>query len=286
MNLKIKMKVTGKITSLKFLKIVLFVWYLNNIIVTVNSDKTSCRSSIETGDGLHYVCFCYDDSESDEVIELDDKDHLTVDLEPDAGGKNDFSLAKFAYNLSGAYFRKKVHFTFQYCRHLTIILDQNELHTLGSNYFRPDIQVSSCFVEHVYHLELLRDNSDEIRQGKHIKVSGISKFDIAEGRYPYFKDTKLDLTVYSVALVKVHAGANFTSLVTSTPESILYIDLTDDMKKDDVHLDAKGFHKENVYFITRRQQKIPLEQVLLLCYISTKSLCNLSIFKLQIIRKY
>ena len=36
-----------------------------------------------------------------------------------------------------------------------------------------------------------------------------------------------------MALVKVHAGANFTSLVTSTPESILYIDLTDDMKKDE-----------------------------------------------------
>ena len=207
---------------------------------------------------MHFICFC-DVQDLPDTID-NNKARLAIDLEPDSDGKNDFSLAKFAYNLSGAYFRKKIHITFQYCRHLTILLDQNELNRIGSDFFRPDIRVSSCFIEHVYHLDILRSPNpvmEENKQGERID----SRSNIVEEYAPTFGDKNFDLTVYSVALVKVHAGANFTSLVTSTRETNLYIDVTHGVENNGPYLDAKGFLKENVYFITRKEQNIPLEEV-------------------------
>ena len=255
----VKMQVRWK-TASTFLHVAHALWCFNNIVIA-GGDKTTCRSSIETGDGLHFICFC--DSDLLEPV-TSNKAHLTVDLKLDADGKNDFSLAKFAYNLSGAYFRKKIHITFQYCRSLTILLDQNELYRIGSDYFRPDIQVSSCFIEHVYHLELLPGTNLLLENNK-IKERGSSKLDPVQEYTPSLINAKIDLTVYSVALVKVHAATNFTSLVTSTPESTLYIDISDGMGNHGTNLDAKGFLKENIYFIDRKKLKIPLKEVRIQC---------------------
>ena len=166
----------------------------------------------------------------------------------------------------GAYFSKSIHITFQYCRHLRIILDQSELHRIGSKHFRPDIQVRSCFVEHVYHLELLQNHGGLMRQSD-AKDDRFGKFINNYVIDEYARDTAdLDLTIFSVALVKLDVDANFTSLVTSTPESMLYIDLTSAAeghkgnKHDDVNV--KGFLKQNIYFLTDEKQRIPLKQVI------------------------
>ena len=47
-------------------------------------------------------------------------------------------------------------FSFEQCRHLKLILDHMELSRIGSDFFRPDIQVRGLVVEQVYHLELGR----------------------------------------------------------------------------------------------------------------------------------
>lgn len=250
------MQIRWKITT-TLLNVINLLWCLANI-VKVDCDKTNCRSSIETGDGLHFVCFC-DVEDLSNAID-NSKSQFTVNLEPDSHGKNDFSLAKFAYNLSGAYFKKKIHITFQYCRHLTILLDQDELNRIGSEFFRPDIQVSSCFIEHVYHLDILRNPKPGKERNVHAEQGRLKSNSIKEYA-PTIGSKRLDLTVYSVALVKVHAGANFTSLVTSSPQTHLYIDISNGVESNGSNLDAKGFLKENVYFITTKKQKIPLEEV-------------------------
>ena len=66
-----------------------------------------------------------------------------------------FSLAEFVFSLSGAYFNKFLHVTFQGCRHLTLLLDQDRLTRIGSGVFRPDIVLSSIDVEQV---ELLQNH--------------------------------------------------------------------------------------------------------------------------------
>ena len=105
-----------------------------------------------------------------------------------------------------------------------------------------------------------KDGNSDSDLGKRSKYSLI-------GEYASSMDSKhLDLTVYSVALVKVDAGANFTSLVTSTPESTLYIDLSNAVDGQGTQVDTKGFLKENVYFITRMNGRIPLEEVRLIAY--------------------
>ena len=254
---QVKMQIRWKITSTLH-NVTCLLWCLAYIVSQVYSDKTSCRSSIETGEGLHFICFCEDTTiDSDLITNI--RNPFSVDLKPDSDGKNDFSLAKFAYNLSGAYFRKKIHITFQYCRHLTIVLDQNELNRIGSKYFRPDIQVSSCFIEHVYHFEILR-NSKEHSNNDQPEYDDQNDM-INEYAAPTFKNNDLDLTVYSVALVKVDSGANLTSLVTSTPETILYIDISREQYSDGDHIDAKGFQKGNIFFITPKKLKIPLKEV-------------------------
>ena len=189
------MQIRWKITS-ALLNVAHLLWFMTTIN-RVCSDKTACRSSIETGEGLHFICFC--DASSSEVSDpvAETKTHLSVNLLPDSNGKNDFSLAKFAYNLSGAYFRKKIHLTFQYCRHLTIILDQNELNRIGSEYFRPDIQVSSCFIEHVYHLEIIRGINDILLDKGKRKGSLFPRLNAIEEYAPSVDKTQLDLTVYS-----------------------------------------------------------------------------------------
>ena len=251
--MQIRWKIVPTLHNVTFL-----LWCVANIVNQVGSDKTSCRSSIETGDGLHFICFCEDTTSKSDLISSG-RNPFSVDLEPDNDGKNDFSLAKFAYNLSGAYFRKNIHITFQYCRHLTIVLDQNELNRIGSKYFRPDIQVSSCFIEHVYHLDILRSGNINSKQ---IEIEHDDQTNmIDEYAPPHFKSYGLDLTVYSVALVKVDSGANLTSLVTSTPETILYIDISNEKYTDESHFDAKGFQKRKIFFITAKDLKVPLKEV-------------------------
>ena len=65
-----------------------------------------------------------------------------------------FSLAEFVFSLSGAYFNKFLHVTFQGCRHLTLLLDQDRLTRIGSGVFRPDIVLSSIDVEQVKLLQI------------------------------------------------------------------------------------------------------------------------------------
>ena len=83
-----KMQIRWKITS-TLLNVTKLLWCLANI-VNVSCDKTTCRSSIETGNGLHFICFC-DVQDFPDSID-NNKAQLTIDLKPDSDGKNDFSL--------------------------------------------------------------------------------------------------------------------------------------------------------------------------------------------------
>ncbi len=103
-------------------------------------DPTTCVSSGHREEhSLYYLCYCgsFDD--------------VRVDVGGDrngGGGEEDdyFSLASFAYSLSGALFAKSIFITFQACRRLRVLMDQRELARIGSPYFRPDIQVTMTVV--------------------------------------------------------------------------------------------------------------------------------------------
>ena len=94
------------------------------------SDPTTCMTDFEENDELHFVCFCHDNFE----------DRIEEQAQEIAQHRG-FSLAHFAYNLAGSYFGKSVHIVFQSCRHLKLVLDHSELSRIGSDLFRPDIQV-------------------------------------------------------------------------------------------------------------------------------------------------
>ena len=66
-----------------FLNGIYLLWWVNNLIA-VRGDKTTCRPSIQTSEGLHFICYC--DTTFAEV-DTDSKDHLTVDLKDDSNGK-------------------------------------------------------------------------------------------------------------------------------------------------------------------------------------------------------
>ena len=120
------------------------------LIILINGgfcaeDPTTCMTDFEENDELHFVCFCHDNYEDN--IEGQAK-HIAE--------HSGFSLAHFAYNLAGSYFGKSVYIVFQSCRHLKLVLDHSELSRIGSDLFRPDIQVRELKIEQVYHLELLQ----------------------------------------------------------------------------------------------------------------------------------
>ncbi len=109
------------------------------IVNHVLCDPTTCVSSGHREEhSLYYLCYCgsFDD--------------VRVDVGGDrsGGGEEDdyFSLASFAYSLSGALFAKSIFITFQACRRLRVLMDQRELARIGSPYFRPDIQVTMTIV--------------------------------------------------------------------------------------------------------------------------------------------
>lgn len=211
---------------------------------SVGGDKTTCMSNIETTEGIHITCFC------------DMVKYVDTSL-PDANNGNSddgFSLAKFAYNLSGAYFNKFLHITFQSCRHLSLVMDQSELTRIGSVHFRPDIQVSSIDVEQVYHLDLVRKRPAAAvdDEGAYTKL-----------RVEHRKDVTIDL--YAVKLVKIDSGAKFGSLQVESDNgvpttSVLYIDLNQGQPGDENSLNVTGFQNQNVYFITKKNQKVPLRK--------------------------
>ena len=100
-----------------------------------------------------------------------------------------FSLAEFVFSLSGAYFNKFLHVTFQGCRHLTLLLDQDRLTRVGSGVFRPDIVLSSIDVEQV---KLLQNHFQHL----------LSLLNV----YPIFQVYHLDLKSYRGSQVNENDG--------------------------------------------------------------------------------
>ena len=61
-----------------------------------------------------------------------------------------FSLASFAYNLSHSIFDRSLVVDFRDCWTMDIVMDQLELHTVQSEYFRPDIMFKEINVENMF----------------------------------------------------------------------------------------------------------------------------------------
>ena len=83
----------------------------------------------------------------------------------------------------------------------------------------------------------------------------------------------LSLSLYAVALVRLDTGANLASLTVESDNgaptsSTLLIDLGkapthahwDDDNNDGLP-DIRGFHNENIYFITKKNRRVQLKQV-------------------------
>ena len=148
------------------------------------------------------MCFCNNNDQ--------DVQGLATEIEYHPG----FSLAHFAYNLAGSYFGKSVYITFQNCRYLKLVLDHMELSRIGSDFFRPDIQVRGLVVEQVYHLELIRNapKSSDLPPDEYLIA---------------FPAESLRIELHSVALVKLDAGAKFSSMMTSTDNARYGFDFKD-----------------------------------------------------------
>lgn len=202
----------------------------------LSEDPTTCMTDFEENDELHFVCFCHDNYE--EAIEEQAK-HIAE--------HQGFSLAHFAYNLAGSYFGKSVHIVFQSCRHLKLVLDHSELSRIGSDLFRPDIQLRELKIEQVYHLELLQSPPRKVDEFQ-------DEYLIA------FPSEALEIKLYAVALVKLDAGAKFSELKAISEDVRLYIDLNQGHLGDEDNLNIRGFMLNHICFITRNQ-KIPLHEV-------------------------
>jgi hypothetical protein len=195
------------------------------------SDETTCmtttRRYADDASVLHFVCFC------DSPRQVSVGEHVHRD--------DYFSLADFAYNLSGAIFAKAIAVSFQSCRFLRVLLDQSELTRIGSPYFRPDIAVRAIDAEHVYHLDLRRHVSPEGSEYLNVPAEDVN------------------IGVRSVALVSVDRGAKFGSLHTSNNSTALYIDLNE--AAGDEELNVQGFSASHVYFVTSTKEEVPLKEV-------------------------
>ena len=76
----------------------------------------------------------------------------------------------------------------------------------------------------------------------------------------------LTVALYAVALVRVDAGAEMGSLTVESDNgrpttTTLYIDLNRGKPGDEDNLDVHGFLNENVYFITKKKQRVQLKSV-------------------------
>ena len=201
--------------------------FLLVLLISENvADETTCMTDKEDGHNLHFICFC--DSPRRVVLKQFQEDY--------------FSLADFAYNLSGAFFAKSVFISFQSCRFLRIRLDQLELSRIGSQYFRPDIQVRGVSVEHVYHLDLDR----------------FVPRNAEESDYLTFPSEDLMISTTSVALIGVERGAKFSNLIANSNKTELYINL--EGAKGDEAVNVVGFNPQHIYFVTNTQE-VPLEAV-------------------------
>ena len=122
-----------------------------------------------------------------------------------------------------------------------------ELSRIGSDFFRPDIQVRGLIVEQVYHLELVRNPPRD-----QTKIQ--DEYLIA------FPSESLVVELSSVALVKLDAGAEFSNLQTASDNTRLYIDLNQGKIGDEDNLNILGFNLRNIFFITNTQ-RIRLQEV-------------------------
>ena len=222
--------------SVKVPSLLGLILILNIVILVSSNDQTTCMTDFEDGEALHFICFCNNNEQDVKGLASEIKSHPG------------FSLAHFAYNLAGSYFGKSVYITFQNCRYLKLVLDHMELSRIGSDFFRPDIQVRGLVVEQVYHLELIRNPP------KAENVQPQDEYLIA------FPAQSLRIELHSVALVKIDAGAKFSSMLTNTDNARLYIDLNEGLPGDEDSLDINGFQASNIFFITKTQ-KIRLKEV-------------------------
>ena len=76
----------------------------------------------------------------------------------------------------------------------------------------------------------------------------------------------LTVALYAVALVRLDAGAEMGSLTVESDNgrptsTTLYIDLNGGRPGDEDNLDVHGFLNENVYFITKKKQRVQLKSV-------------------------
>ena len=76
----------------------------------------------------------------------------------------------------------------------------------------------------------------------------------------------------SVALVKIDAGAEFSSLQTASEAIRLYIDLNQGQVGDEDNLNILGFQLRNIFFITNTQ-RIRMQEVSKLEFVKKGKLC-------------
>ena len=79
----------------------------------------------------------------------------------------------------------------------------------------------------------------------------------------------LTVALYAVALVRLDAGAEMGSLSVESDNgrptsTTLYIDLNGGRPGDEDNLDVHGFLNENIYFITKKKQRVQLKSVRIL----------------------
>ena len=153
-----------------------------------------------------------------------------------------------------------------------LVLDHMELSRIGSDFFRPDIQVRGLVIQEVYHLELTKNRPN-------LKKFQTDEYLIAS------PSQSLVIELSSVALVKLDAEAKFASLQSGSKNTKLYIDLTH--SSQDFHHDnlkILGFPSDNIFFVTKTQ-KIRLQKVKqsgnFAHYVKVAT-CQLSRTKLQI----
>ena len=226
-------------------------------VTFVVADPTTCmtsnrRSEVIDPNSLHFVCYCNSASNPP-----------TSEVAAAVAENDFFSLADFAYHLSGRFFSKAVFIRFNNCRYLRLRLDQHELSRIGSRFFRPDIQIRGLTFNNIYHLDLTDDPDDDPAAEKEAEEAGLVQFPTSE----------MLLSATAVALIRVERGARFTSLISASNATRLFIDLTAGKGggngagaarngvPNESDFNVRGFSRENTFFLTGAEKRVPLEKV-------------------------
>lgn len=150
------------------------------------------------------------------------------------GTRATFSLARFAHRLDPSIYSRRLVVDFRDCWALHLTMDQLQLSTMDSRYFRPDIHFLEINVENMYQVQLVQDPD---YQAEAILVNPPAH--------------RLAVRLYEVNQVVVDTEAELDKLITEWDATTLQVDLTTtDTAKPDHTFDISGFKPANVFFLT------------------------------------